>query len=35
MWYGRTHLWAIGSGTQTVGFPLRIGMPSAPGNVPK
>ena len=26
---------AIGSGTHTVGLPLRIGKPSAPGNVPK
>src|SRR5258707_13105364 len=34
-WKGLTHACLYGSGTQTVGTPLRIGMPSAPGNVPK
>ena len=35
VWYGLTQWCPYGSGTQTVGMPLRIGIPSAPGNVPK
>ncbi len=34
-WNGRTHLPSTGSGMHTVGFPFVIGMPFAPGNVPK
>src|SRR5207253_8777437 len=32
---GRSHVPFLGSGTHTLGAPSRIGMPSAPGNVPK
>jgi len=34
-WYGRTQPATPGTGTQTVATPLRIGIPSAPGKVPK
>ena len=34
-WYGRWQLRVDGSGTQTVGTPFFIGIPSAPGYVPK
>ena len=34
-WYGFTHSSVWGSGEQTVGTPSFIGIPSAPGNVPK
>ena len=34
-WYGRWQVRFDGSGTQTVGTPFFIGMPSAPGYVPK
>ena len=35
-WYGFWHRCSTGSGTHTFGVPsLFIGMPSAPGNVPK
>lgn len=34
-WNGGTHLSSTGSGTHTVGLPSFMGMPSAPGNVPK
>jgi hypothetical protein len=33
--YGRTHAFKVGSGRHTVGTPSCIGIPSAPGNVPK
>src|SRR5205823_11477067 len=34
-WYGGWHAFVLGSGTQTVGTPFDIGIPSAPGYVPK
>ena len=34
-WNGLTQVVVFGSGTQTVGTPFRIGIPSAPGKVPK
>src|SRR6478736_1314019 len=34
-WNGRTQPETWGTGTQTVGTPLCIGIPSAPGKVPK
>jgi len=36
LWYGRTQCPSTGSGTHGSGVPSgRIGIPSAPGNVPK
>ena len=34
-WYGLTQTCVFGSGLQTVGTPFFIGIPSAPGYVPK
>src|SRR5512136_736079 len=35
LWYGFTHSLVLGSVAHTVGTPFCIGMPSAPGYVPK
>ncbi len=34
-WNGRMHAWRAESGTHTVGMLRRLGMPSAPGYIPK